>query len=260
VRPYVLLSAAVSVDGFLDDTAAERLVLSGPEDLDRVDAVRAGVDAILVGATTVRRDDPRLRVRSAERVAARVAAGLPPQPLRVVLTGSGALDPGAQVFAPDPVGPTAPDEPAGAITGGAAAVGRPRSPVVVYAASAGVGRAREALVGLSAAATDTAGPADVVDAGDPLDPARLLADLHARGVRRLMVEGGGAVHTLFLTAGLADELHLAVAPFFVGEADAPRFVRPGAFPHGPGHRMALDGVERVGDVVVLRYLLAGAGG
>lgn len=49
-HPYVLLSAAVSLDGFLDDTGPERLLLSGAADFDRVDEVRASSDAILVGA------------------------------------------------------------------------------------------------------------------------------------------------------------------------------------------------------------------
>ncbi|HST64422.1 MAG TPA: dihydrofolate reductase family protein, partial [Mycobacteriales bacterium] len=96
-RPYVLLSAAVSLDGALDDRTDRRLILSGPEDLDAVDELRAGCDAILVGAGTVRADDPRLLVRSPARRAAREAAGLPPTPLRVVLS-RGELDPGAAVF------------------------------------------------------------------------------------------------------------------------------------------------------------------
>ena len=59
-RPYVLLSVAASIDGFIDDNTDQRLLLSNDADFDRVDAVRAGVDAILVGANTIRRDDPRL--------------------------------------------------------------------------------------------------------------------------------------------------------------------------------------------------------
>jgi len=62
-RPYVLLSCAVSIDGYIDDTGPERLLLSNSEDLDRVDEVRAEVDAILIGATTVRRASPEF-VRS----------------------------------------------------------------------------------------------------------------------------------------------------------------------------------------------------
>ena len=58
----------------------------------------------------------------------------------------------------------------------------------------------------------------------------VAADLGERGVRRLMVEGGGRLHTQFLVEDLADELQLVVAPFFVGESRAPRFVEPGRVP------------------------------
>ncbi|MGH3431284.1 MAG: dihydrofolate reductase family protein, partial [Thermocrispum sp.] len=51
-RPYVLLSVATSLDGYLDDARSERLLLSNDEDFARVDGVRAGTDAILVGANT----------------------------------------------------------------------------------------------------------------------------------------------------------------------------------------------------------------
>ena len=95
---YVLLSFAASLDGCLDDGAPERLLLSNAADFDRVDANRAECDAILVGAGTVRADDPRLLVRSAERRAERVARGLPPSPLRVVLGGTGGIDPAAAVL------------------------------------------------------------------------------------------------------------------------------------------------------------------
>ena len=64
-------------------------------------------------------------------------------------------------------------------------------------------------------------------------------DLYSRGVRRLMVEGGGTVHTQFLTNDLADELHLVVAPFFVGDSRARRFVDDGRFPWNPQHRAEL---------------------
>ena len=55
-RPYVLLSCAMSVDGCLDSAGPGRLVLSGDADLDRVDEERAGSDAIMVGAGTIRRN------------------------------------------------------------------------------------------------------------------------------------------------------------------------------------------------------------
>ncbi|MGN9809192.1 RibD family protein [Micromonospora sp. BQ11] len=221
-RPYVLLSCATSLDGYLDDATDRRLLLSNSDDLDRVDEVRAGCDAILVGATTVRRDDPRLLVRSARRRAERVARGRPASPTRVTLTGCGDLDPTARFFT---VGDTE---------------------RIVYCSSSAVEKTRDRLAGL----------ADVVDAGEPVDPARTLDDLAARGVRRLMVEGGVSVHAQFLTAGLVDELHLVVAPFFVGDHRAPRFAGEGRFPWHSERRARLVEVRQIGDVVLLRYALS----
>ncbi|MET8308477.1 MULTISPECIES: dihydrofolate reductase family protein [unclassified Micromonospora] len=221
-RPYVLLSCATSIDGYIDDTSDQRLLLSNEDDLDRVDAVRASCDAILVGAGTVRRDDPRLLVRSAHRRAERVACGRPASPTKVTLTARGDLDPTARFFtAGDPAR-------------------------LVYCATGALEKTQERLGRL----------ATVVDAGEPVDPGWLLADLAARGVRRLMVEGGGTVHAQFLTAGLADELHLVVAPFFVGDDRAPRFVGEGSFPWHAGRRARLAEARQIGDVVLLRYALS----
>ena len=81
-RPYVVLSVAASIDGYIDDTTDQRLLLSNDEDFDRVDEVRAGVDAILVGANTIRQDNPRLLVRSLQRRVHRTSSGLTESPSR----------------------------------------------------------------------------------------------------------------------------------------------------------------------------------
>ena len=96
--------------------------------------------------------------------------------------------------------------------------------------------------------------AEVASVGASLDFGAMVNDLGERGVRQLMVEGGTTIHTQFLTADLADEIHLAVAPFFVGDADAPRFVLPGNFPHGNSRRMYLAELRQMGDIALLRYL------
>ncbi|WP_017599623.1 RibD family protein [Nocardiopsis lucentensis] len=229
-RPHTILSCAVSVDGRIDDTGPERLRLSNEADFAEIDELRAECDAILVGAGTLRADDPRLLVRSPELRARRRAQGRPGNLLKAVVTRSGNVDPAARLFS----------------TGDAGAV--------VYTGGGGVPLARERL----AARPTAEPPAEVVDAGDPPTAEAILADLAARGVERLLVEGGGHIHTLFLTSGLVDELRLAVAPFFVGEGDAPRFVLPGAFPHGPGAPMRLIETRALGDVAVLRYRLGAA--
>jgi 5-amino-6-(5-phosphoribosylamino)uracil reductase len=226
-RPYVLLSAAISVDGYLDDATHQRLILSSDADLDRVDEVRANADAILVGATTIRRDNPWLRVRSAARREARQARGELADPVRVTITRSGNLDPAARFFARS----------------------APSETVLVYVRDSAAGEAAARLQGA----------ASVLEAGDPLSLPLVLADLAGRGVRRLLVEGGSTVHTQFLQAGLADELHLVVAPIFVGDPTAPRLVGPGQYPHDASHRMHLESTQQFGDVALLRYRLATPG-
>jgi 5-amino-6-(5-phosphoribosylamino)uracil reductase len=96
--------------------------------------------------------------------------------------------------------------------------------------------------------------ATVVGAGTPIDLRVVLDDLADRKVERLLVEGGGTIHTQFLTAGLVDEIQLVIAPFFVGDAGAPRFVHPGRFPQDAAHPMTLAEVRQIGNVVLLRYL------
>jgi 5-amino-6-(5-phosphoribosylamino)uracil reductase len=71
-----------------------------------------------------------------------------------------------------------------------------------------------------------------------------------------MVEGGGRLHTQFLREDIADELQLVIAPFFVGEPRAPRFVDAGAFPWTATRRARLAESRQIGDVVLLRYALS----
>jgi 5-amino-6-(5-phosphoribosylamino)uracil reductase len=100
------------------------------------------------------------------------------------------------------------------------------------------------------------GAATVVDAGAPVLLRQVTEDLHDRGVRRLMVEGGSSVLTQLLTDDLADELQLVVAPFFVGDSRGRRFVGDGGFPWSASHRAALVEVRHIGDVALLRYALS----
>lgn len=218
-RPHVLLSVATSIDGYIDDATADRLLLSNDQDFDRVDEVRAASDAILIGAGTMRADNPRLLVNSPQRRAARRAAGKPEYPLKVTVTSSGDLDPQLKFW-------------------------HHGDAKIVYTTDAAEEKLTQRLAGL----------AEVVSLGAEIDFGALLDDLGRRAVGRLMVEGGGQIHTAFLTQGLADEIHLAVAPLVVGDPAAPRFLGPGTYPGGPTRRMHLAEARAVGDVVLMRYL------
>jgi 5-amino-6-(5-phosphoribosylamino)uracil reductase len=216
-----MLSCCVSLDGYLGDRSP-RLALSNDADFERVDAVRASSDAILVGAGTVRTDNPRLLVRSSARREARAARGLPPSPMKITVSERVDLDARSNFFT----------------TG--------ECEKLVYTSTGRVPDARDRL-----------GPvATIVDAGRRVRMRRLCEDLGDRGVGRLMVEGGGNVHTQFLADDLVDELQLVIAPFFVGDSKAPRFVSDGRFPWHAGRRATLAEVRQLGDVVLLRYALS----
>src|SRR4051812_49405520 len=147
-RPYTLLSCGMSIDGYLDSAQVKRLALSNAADFDRVDAVRAGCDAILVGAGTIRQDDPKLLIRSESRRAQRIARGRDPDLVKVTVTGGGDLDPEARFF-----------------TTGAA-------PKLVFSSSSAA----------PALAQRLGDRAEVIDGGDPVSLPELLADLGRRGI------------------------------------------------------------------------------
>lgn len=224
-RPYVVLSCAMSADGYIDDATDKRLLLSNDADFDRVDSERAASDAILVGAATIRRDNPRLLVRSEDRRAERKRRGLAESPAKVTVTRSGDLDPSSKFFTS----------------------GGPDVPRLVYCPSAALNTASAHL---------GASPGVELVPNDSASLSPVLADLADRGIGRLFAEGGTTILTQLLAEGLADELQLVVAPFFVGGGGAPRFVGEAAFPFNSGNRMTLAEVSQIGDVALLRYRLA----
>ncbi len=79
----VYISVAVSLDGYIDDRSPKRLILSSAEDLADMRAAREACDAILIGAETVRRDNPSLRAKNGARV---------------TVTQTGELDPNLHFF------------------------------------------------------------------------------------------------------------------------------------------------------------------
>ena len=221
-RPYVILSCAMSLDGYLDSEVPQRLAMSNAEDFDRVDRLRARSDAIMVGAATVRRDNPRLLVRDAKRRMLRLDAGRTSSPVKVTVSASGDLSAESAFFATGDV------------------------EKLVYCP-----RADGERIGRTLGAVAT-----VVPLGDAVTMCDVVDDLAGRGIRSLMVEGGGRLHTQFLVDGIADELQLVIAPFFVGESGAPRFVGAGSFPWNASRRARLAETRPIGDVVLLRYALS----
>ena len=212
-RPFVFANMIASVDGRAarDGRSAG---LGDDADLQLLLDLRATADAVLIGTGTLRAEGYDRLVRSPERRARRVAAGLAEDPLAVILT--------RRFDVPWEVG----------------LFQAPEQPVLIYTdADAGDPPPVPALV--EVVRLEVPGVTD------------MLADLRARGVRALLSEGGPTMHGALHEAGVVDELFLTIAPLLTGDEHEPTVVAGGRLPEAV--ELELLSVTRTGSEVFLRY-------
>jgi len=178
-RPFVTLKAAVSLDGRLATRTGDSRWISSAASRDYIHLVRGEHDAILVGAGTALRDDPRLTVRHPNWPGKRVT--------RVILDPGLRLPPAASILST-----------------------RAGGPVLVFAGPAAPERAAAALARRGAEVVRVAGGRET------LDLSGVLAELGRRDITSVLIEGGGKVATAFLEGRLADKILLVVSPRLIG--------------------------------------------
>jgi len=216
---HVVVNAAMSVDGKLSSRQREQVAISGPEDFDRVDRIRAAADGVLVGVGTVLADDPHLTLDVTDRRVQRQRHGRPGNPARVVVDSDGRTPTDARVL----------DDEA--------------TTYLLVADSAPADR-RDALV--------DAGAELIVAGDDRVDLAAGVDELSDAGLDRLMIEGGGEIIFSAFDAGLVDELSVYVASLLIGGRDAPTLADGEGFTD-EFPELTLDDIERFDDGVVLSY-------
>lgn len=225
MRPFVQINVAMSADGKIATAARERPRFASARDLERLMHLRAEADALLIGAETLRASDPPTQVTGESARAARRARGVPESLLVITVTKSARLPPTLRFFT----------EPNGA--------GRI------------VATTRSASADLIASLPATSEVWAVGEENVDLDA--LLERLHARGVRRLLCEGGGELNAALLAAGLVDEVYLTLVPVLLTGASAPTpFGGPG-FVLAERRRLDLLDWEHHQGELYLRYRVRG---
>ena len=216
---HVVVNAAMSVDGKLSSRRREQIAISGPEDFDRVDRIRAAADGIVVGIGTVLADDPHLTLDVTDRRVQRQRPGRDGNPARVVVDSDGRTPTDARVL----------DDEA--------------TTYVLVAESAPNDR-RDTLA--------DAGAEVIVAGDDRVDLAVAVERLADAGLDRLMIEGGGEIIFSAFDAGLVDELSVYVGSLLIGGRDAPTLADGEGFADDFPD-LTLDDIERFDDGVVLSY-------
>ncbi len=214
---FIQISAAMSLDGHIDGVqSASRLRLSSDEDLQDMYASRALCDAILVGANTIRRDNPSLSCHLPDLITLRELRGQPPEPIKVTITRSGNLDANSEFFA------------------------RGNGEKIILCPM-------HSTISINKQLAYAAKTIMVKD----MNATNIVATLEKYGIKSLFVEGGTSVLTMFLSEGVFHRLRLAIAPFFVGNSEAPSFLDDAMFKNNEKNRLRIAAVRNLGNTAVL---------
>jgi 2,5-diamino-6-(ribosylamino)-4(3H)-pyrimidinone 5'-phosphate reductase len=217
-RPYVIVNVAASADGKIDTRERRGAAISSQRDRQRVDELRASVDAVMVGSRTLHDEDPRLTVKSDALRASRLARGVSANPIKVAIASHLDLDPQCRF-----------------LTSGPARI----------------------IVFVPRGVSDTSLPGDVelhVVGDERVNLAEAMAVLTRLGIRQVLVEGGGTLNFELLRLGLVDELQLFVAPLVFGGATSPTLADGAGLPRELAVKLGKPSVEAWPDGgVLLRY-------
>jgi 2,5-diamino-6-(ribosylamino)-4(3H)-pyrimidinone 5'-phosphate reductase len=211
-RPYVILNAAMTLDGKIATVAGDSMISCGA-DLDRIHRLRASVDAVIIGVGTVLADNPSLTVRRTRGK----------NPIRVIVDSEARTPLKAKVF--DGLAKT-----------------------VIAVTNRAPKRRVKGLLGTNAQV--------ILCGSEKVCLPKLLEKLHARGVRKILLEGGSTLNWSMLKHGLVDEVRIAIAPRIVGGTVARTLVGGDGFARvSKSVKLELSSMKWVGEDLLLTYIV-----
>jgi riboflavin-specific deaminase-like protein len=219
-RPRLAINMAMSADGKISSYRRESFPLGSRYDKKLMNELRARADAVIIGSGTLKVDGFPLLVRNAELLEQRKRKGVPLQPLNVLISSTLKIPLNKKFFHH---------------TG---------TKKIVFTGSS----ADKELVRKAAKLAEV-----VVLPTKAISPASVIDNLARRGIRRILLEGGGEVNFSFLKAALVDELFITVTPCIVGGAYAPTVVDGKGFLRDALVSLELISAKRIENEVFLRY-------
>ncbi len=220
LKPFVFINSAMSADGKISTKERKQVRISGSIDFERMDGLRAGSDAIMVGIGTVLADDPSLTVKSEERRRERKNAGLFENPIRVVIDSKARTPINADIF-----------------------IKGEGQRIIVVSNSAPKDRVEKLQE-----------KANIIVAGeDRADLKIAMQELREMDVKRLMIEGGGSINWGMISSGLVDEIYSFVGNLIIGGNTAPTLADGEGFLQKDIQKLELIDAETMEEGVLLRW-------
>lgn len=217
-KTFVFANLAMTLDGKIAGRDREDFSLGSKADRLEMDRLRAEADAVIWGGETLRAARHPARVREESLVRERVERGLPPHPANALVTKSGVFPDDLPWFEGDEM------------------------ERLIFASPEGASRLQ--------AAREAGAEVVVLDEVEPLAP-QVLAHLNERGMKKVLIEGGGSLIWEF--AGCIDAFHVTLTPWLAGGSSAPTLMDGPGFRSGEFLGLTLAEVRREGDELFLRY-------
>lgn len=217
MRPFIFINIAASADGKISNERRERIKISSEEDFERVDKLRSSCDAVMVGIGTVLSDNPELTIKDEALRLMRLSKGLSPNPVRVVVDSRCRIPLNARIL----------NENAKTIVAVAEVADSERIKEVEKKAEV------------------------IVSGGNRVELKNLAEELYKRGIRRLMVEGGGTLNSGLLREGIVDEILIYYGDVIIGGKESPTVVNGGSF--NPPLRLELLEFNKIGEGILTRW-------